>query len=126
VLLLSVFAAIALVLAAVGTYGVLSYQIAERTCELGVRMALGARAGDILRMVLRHGMAPALAGVVAGLCGAAVLARLLSSLLFETEPLDPATFAATAATLLGAALAACWVPARRATRVDPSTALRAD
>ena len=125
-LLLAVFAAIALVLAAVGTYGVLAYQIAERTREFGVRMAVGARAGDILRMVLRQGMAPAVAGVAAGLCGAALLARLLSTLLFETTPLDPATFGATAATLLAAALVACWLPARRATRVDPSTALRAE
>jgi putative ABC transport system permease protein len=125
-LLLTAFAAIALVLAVVGTYGVLAYQITERTREFGVRMALGAKAGDILRMVIREGMAPAVAGVVAGLGGAIVVTRLLRSLLFETEPFDVATFAAAAALLLAAALAACCVPARRATRVDPSTAIRVE
>ena len=125
-LLLSTFAGIALVLAVVGTYGVLAYQITERTQEFGVRMALGARAGDILAMVIREGMMPAVAGVVIGLAGATMVTRLLSSLLFETAPLDPITFAGTAAVLLTAALVACCVPARRATRVDPSTALRAE
>jgi putative ABC transport system permease protein len=125
-LLLSTFAAIALILAVVGTYGVLAYQITERTQEFGVRMALGANAGNILAMVIRDGMVPALAGVVVGLVGATLVTRLLSSLLFETEPLDPVTFAGTAGVLLLAALVACCVPARRATRVDPSTALRAE
>jgi putative ABC transport system permease protein len=125
-LLLSTFAAIALVLAVVGTYGVLAYQITERTREFGVRMALGATAGDILRMVIRDGMTPAAVGVLVGLGGAALVTRLLSSLLFEIEPVDIATFAATAGLLLLAALVACCVPARRATRVDPSSALRAE
>jgi putative ABC transport system permease protein len=125
-LLLGTFAAIAVILAVVGTYGVLAYQITERTREFGVRMALGAKAGDIVRMVVRQGMMPALAGVVIGLAGATLMTRLLASLLFETEPLDPATFAATAAFVLCAALIACCVPARRATQVDPSTALRAE
>ena len=125
-LLLGTFAAIAIILAVVGTYGVLAYQITERTREFGVRMALGAKAGDILRMVVRQGMMPALAGVVIGLAGATLVTRLLASLLFETEPLDPATFAGTAAFVLCAALIACCVPARRATQVDPSTALRAE
>jgi ABC-type antimicrobial peptide transport system permease subunit len=89
-------------------------------------MALGARSGDILRMVLRQGMMPAIAGVLIGLGSAALLTRLLSSLLFETPPTDAATFAATAASLLAAALLACVMPARRATRVDPSLALRAE
>jgi putative ABC transport system permease protein len=125
-LLIGFFAAVALVLAVVGTYGVLAYQINERTREFGVRMALGARAGDIVRMVLRQGMAPAIAGVFIGLGGATLVTRLLSTLLFETEPLDTVTFAGTTAILLTAALVACCVPARRATRVDPSTALRAE
>jgi putative ABC transport system permease protein len=125
-LLLTFFATVALVLAAIGTYGVLAYQITERTREFGVRMALGARSGDILRMVLRQGMMPAIAGVLIGLGSAALLTRLLSSLLFETPPTDAATFAATAASLLAAALLACVMPARRATRVDPSLALRAE
>jgi putative ABC transport system permease protein len=125
-LLLSTFAAVALVLAVIGTYGVLAYQITERTREFGVRMALGAKAGDILAMVIRDGMMPAVAGVAIGLAGATVVTRLLSSLLFETEPLDAFTFAATAGVLLFAAFLACCVPARRATRVDPSTALRAE
>jgi putative ABC transport system permease protein len=124
--LLATFAVIAVVLAVVGTYGVLAYHITERTREFGVRMALGARAGDILRMVIRQGMMPAAAGVLIGVAGAALVTRLLASLLFETEPLDPVTFAATSAFVLSAALIACAVPARRATRVDPSTALRAE
>ena len=124
--LLAVFAAIALVLAVVGTYGVLAYQITERTREFGVRMALGAKATDIVRMVVRQGMAPAVAGVLLGLAGAAAATRLLETLLFETEPLDPVAFGGTAAVLLAAALAACLLPARRATRVDPSTALRTE
>ncbi len=125
-LLLGFFAGVALVLAVVGTYGVLAYQMTERTREFGVRMALGARAGDILRMVVRQGMTPAVGGVLIGLAGATVLTRLMSPLLFETGPLDPPTFAATSAVLLVAALAACGVPALRATRVDPSRALRAE
>jgi putative ABC transport system permease protein len=123
---LGVFAAIALGLALIGIYAVLSYQVRERTREFGVRMALGARAGDILRMVVRDGMTPAIAGVLIGLGGAMLLSGLLASLLFETEPVDPLTLAATAGVLLLAAFAACCAPARRATRVDPSTALRAE
>jgi putative ABC transport system permease protein len=124
--LLAAFAGIALVLALVGTYGVLAYHITERTREFGVRMALGAKADDIRRMVVREGMAPAIAGVLVGLGGAAALSRLLMTLLFETEPLDPIAFGGAAAALLLAALAACLLPARRATRVDPGTALRAE
>jgi putative ABC transport system permease protein len=89
-------------------------------------MALGAKAGDILAMVIREGMMPAIVGVAIGLVGAMLVTRLLSSLLFETEPLDPVIFAGTAGVLLFAALIACCVPARRATRVDPSSALRAE
>lgn len=124
-LLLGFFAAVALVLAVVGTYGVLAYQVTERTREIGLRQALGAKAGDIQKMVLRQGMGPALAGVAVGLGGALLLTRLLATQLFEVAPLDPTTFAATSAILLAAALLACFLPARRATGVEPSTALRA-
>lgn len=123
---LSIFAVIALGLALLGIYAVAAYQVGERTRELGVRMALGAKARDIVRMVMRQGMTPALAGVLIGLGGAAFLTRLLSAWLFETEPLDARTFAAAALILLATALLACTVPARRATRVDPCTALRAE
>jgi putative ABC transport system permease protein len=123
---LGVFAAIALALALVGIYAVLSYQVRERTREFGVRMALGAHARSIVAMVIRDGMVPAVGGVLVGLGVAALLTGLLASLLFETTPLDPATFAATGVTLLVAALMACWLPARRATHVDPSIALRAE
>jgi putative ABC transport system permease protein len=123
---LGLFAMIALGLALIGLYAVLSFQVRERTREFGVRMALGARGADILRMVIREGMTPAIAGVLLGLGGATLLTRLLASLLFETEPLDATTFVGTATVLLLAALAACCVPARRATRVDPSTALRTE
>jgi predicted permease len=124
--LLGFFAAVALVLAMVGTYSVLAYHTTERTREFGVRMALGAHRREIVRMVIRQGMTPAIGGVLIGVVGAAAITRVLSTLLFETEPLDVATFAATASILLGVALAACCVPARRATRVDPSIALRAE
>jgi putative ABC transport system permease protein len=123
---LAVFASLAMGLALLGIYAVLSYQVRERTREFGVRMALGAKGADILRMVVRQGMTSAVFGVVLGLVGSAVVSRVLTTLLFEVAPGDPVTFAATAATLLLAALIACCVPARRATRVDPTTALRAE
>jgi putative ABC transport system permease protein len=123
---LGVFAGIALALALVGIYAVLSYQVRERTREFGIRMALGATAAAILRLVVREGMAPTVAGVVTGLLGATLLTDLLASFLFETEPIDPLTFAGTAGMLLLAALIACFVPARRATQVDPASALRAE
>ncbi len=123
---LSAFAVNAVGLALLGIYAVVAYQAGERTREFGVRLALGAKGSDILRMVVRQGMTPAFAGMFIGLAGAAVLTRVLTTLLFETEPLDPPTFVVTAAVLLAAAFAACCIPARRATRVDPSTALRAE
>jgi putative ABC transport system permease protein len=125
-MLLTIFGTIALVLASIGTYGVLAYQITERMREFGVRMAVGANAGDILRMVLRQGMGPAVAGVAIGLAGAMLVTRVMSTLLFETRPIDVTTFATASVVLIAAALLACSVPARRATRVDPSTALRAE
>jgi putative ABC transport system permease protein len=119
-----VFAAIALLLAAVGIYGVMSYAVAQRTQEFGIRMALGAEREHILQMVLRHGTLMALSGVGIGLVAALGLARLITSLLFETSASDPPTFGTVPLLLMGVAWLACWVPARRATRVDPMVALR--
>jgi putative ABC transport system permease protein len=125
-LLLAVFAATALVMAAVGIYGVLAYAVSRRTQEIGIRMALGAQTGDVLRLVGREGLVLAAAGIAVGLAGALVLTRLMSSLLFGVSPTDPITFAAVPATLAAVALAACYLPARRAARVDPTVALKYD
>jgi putative ABC transport system permease protein len=125
-ILLGTFAALALVLALVGTYGVLAYRTSERTRELGIRIALGASGHDVLATVLRQGMMPVAAGVVLGLTGAAAVTRAMTSLLFDTAPLDPAIFAGVAGLLLASALVACAVPARRAMRVDPGIALRVE
>jgi len=122
--LLGAFAGLALLLAAVGIYGVMAYAVGQRTQEIGIRMALGALPENVLRMVLVQGARLAILGVVLGLGGGVALTRLLRTLLFEVEPTDPATFAAGAALLFAAALAACWIPARRAARVDPLVALR--
>ena len=122
--LLGAFASLAVVLALIGTYGVLAYSVAQRTHELGLRLALGARASAILWMVLRRTLLLTAAGVALGVVGAVLTTRFLGTFLFETTPTDPATFAAVTIAIFVAALAAGWVPARRATRVDPLVALR--
>jgi putative ABC transport system permease protein len=123
-LLMSVFAVLALALAAVGIYGVMSSAVAQRTHEIGVRMALGARRGDVIRMVVGQGMALTLAGVGVGLGLALALTRVMSGLLYGVSASDPLTYAGVAGVLAVVALAACLIPARRASRVDPMVALR--
>src|SRR5213078_3562740 len=122
--LLGIFATAALALAVIGLYGVLGCAVAQRQREIGVRMALGAQRRDVLGLVVGHGMRLTGIGVILGLAGALALTRVLKSLLFEIRPFDPVTFLLVTAVLAGVALLACWIPARRAAKVDPIEALR--
>lgn len=123
-LLLGTFAALALILAAIGIYSVLSYSIKRRVSEIGIRMALGARVNDVLRLVIIEGMKPTLLGVGIGAVVALVFGRVMSNMIYQVKPDDPFTFAIVAFLLAGVALAASLIPAYRATRVDPIVALR--
>jgi putative ABC transport system permease protein len=123
-MLITAFALLALALAAVGIYGVVTYSVAQRTHEIGVRMALGAASGHLVRLVVGEGLAMTAAGVVLGLAGAAMVTRWMSALLFGVTARDPITFTSAAVMLLLVSVAACWIPARRATRVEPVVALR--
>src|SRR5207248_10290025 len=124
--LLGIFAGVALLLASIGIYGAVAYSVEQRTGEIGVRMALGAQTADVLRLVVRQGMAPVLLGLIVGMLAALALGRLLTTQLYQVSPHNPALLATTALTLGGVALLACFLPARRATFVNPIEALRAE
>jgi putative ABC transport system permease protein len=124
--MLGVFATVSAILAAIGVYGVLAYAVAQSTKEIGVRMALGARAGQVLTMILRRGLTLTAAGVALGLIAAAVGSRAIESMLFGITPLDPTAFAAVAAGFAVIAALASYLPARQATQVDPIVALRVE
>ncbi len=124
--LLGLFAVLAVALAAVGLYGVISYSVAQRTHELGIRTALGATRTDVLTLIVRQGLVLVLLGVAIGIPAAVALTRVIASQLFGVTPTDPATFAAASVVFVGIAVLACSIPARRATKVDPLVALRAE
>jgi ABC-type antimicrobial peptide transport system permease subunit len=125
-MLLAGFAGIALLLAGVGLAAIIGYEVAERTHEFGIRMALGARTASVRRQAMRHGLTPAFVGVAIGVIGALGATQLATSLLHGVAPRDPLTFVVVVAVLVLVALGASWLPARRATRVDPMIALRAE
>jgi ABC-type antimicrobial peptide transport system permease subunit len=123
-MLLAVLAAVALILSMIGAFGVIHQSVAARTQEIGIRMALGASAAAVLQLVLRGGLAPALAGLVLGLLGSVALSRTIATFLYETNPTDPLIYVAVTLLLLAVTTVACLVPARRAARFDPMAALR--
>jgi ABC-type antimicrobial peptide transport system permease subunit len=125
-LLVSTFGVVALLLATIGVYGVVAYVVGQRTNEIGIRIALGARSSDIVRWTLRTGLVPSLVGLMAGGAGALALSRLLGAQLYEVSPADPVVFSGVALVHVAISLLASGVPARRAARVDPATALRAE
>jgi ABC-type antimicrobial peptide transport system permease subunit len=124
--LLGAFAGLALLLAAVGTYGVLSYMVTERRREIGIRMALGAARSSVIALVMKQGLQLTIIGIVVGLAGAFGISRLIATLLFGVRPTDPTTFVVVIMTITLVAAVACWLPAWRASRLDPSVVLRAD
>jgi putative ABC transport system permease protein len=122
--LFGLFAVLGLVLAAIGIYGIMSFSVSQRTQEIGIRMALGANRGDVLRLIMKNGFVLALIGIVTGLVASLAATRLMSTLLFDVSATDPSTFVIYAVVLGAVGLFACYVPARRATKVDPLVALR--
>jgi putative ABC transport system permease protein len=122
--IVALFALTALLLAGLGIYGVISYMVSERTHEIGIRLALGADRMSVVKMVLRQGLGLAIAGAAVGFVGALIVSHLMTGLLYGVRPTDPLTFAGVAFLLIGVALLACYIPARRAIRVDPLVALR--
>ena len=125
-ILIGLFAGLALLLAAVGIYGVMACAVTQRTQEIGIHKALGAQKRDVLKLVVGHGMRLALIPLLAGVAGALALTQLMANLLYQVKPADPMTFAVVCALLAGIVLLACWLPARRAAKVDPMTALRSE